>query len=151
MSARGGAPRVVVDLNLFVSGLISKLGQPRRLIDHLRRGSFQLLISRQLREELAEVLQREKFVVRFGITGDERAAFLYVIDTLAVTVEPQSRLPVEVRDVKDEIVLATALGGGADYLVTGDADLLSLASDLRLGGLSIVTVRQFLDRLETDS
>ena len=45
-------PRTVVDLNLFVSGLISKLGQPRQLIDHLQHGSFVLIISEQLQEEV---------------------------------------------------------------------------------------------------
>ena len=45
-------------------------------------------------------------------------------------------------------MLATALDGGADYLVTGDKDLFVLAGDEQLGSLRIVTVRAFLDLLE---
>ncbi|HEX5501645.1 MAG TPA: hypothetical protein VFW96_03425 [Thermomicrobiales bacterium] len=45
------------------------------------------------------------------------------------------------------MVLAAALGGSADYRVTGDDDLLALAGDPRLGALRIVTVRAFLDLL----
>ena len=75
--------RAVVDLNLFVSGLISSRGQPRRLIDHFRQDSFVLVISRQQRDELEEVLQREKFVTRFGLTAAERAAFLLLVDSKA--------------------------------------------------------------------
>lgn len=57
-------------------------------------------------------------------------------------------LPVSVRDPKDEHILAAALGGEADYLVTGDQDLLVLAGDPRLGSLQIVTVAAFMDILD---
>jgi hypothetical protein len=51
---------------------------------------------------------------------------------------------VRVRDPKDEQILGTALASDADYLVTGDEDLLELAGDPRLGTLTIVTVVDFL-------
>jgi putative PIN family toxin of toxin-antitoxin system len=140
--------RTVVDLNLFVSGLISRLGQPRRLIDHLYRGSFQLIISQELRDELDEVLQREKFTIRFGLTPEDRTSFLALVDRRAIFVDPAPRVPVAVRDPKDEIVLATASGGSADYIVTGDVDLLVLKDDSRLSPLRIVTVRELLTILD---
>jgi predicted nucleic acid-binding protein len=62
----------------------------------------------------------------------------------AQRVEPRSTLPVEVRDAKDERIVASGLGGGADYLVTGNKDLLVLQGDQRLGKLKIVTVAEFL-------
>jgi predicted nucleic acid-binding protein len=49
-----------------------------------------------------------------------------------------------VRDSKDEPILASGLGGRADYLVTGDKDQLVLAGDPGLGTLKIVTVTEFL-------
>jgi putative PIN family toxin of toxin-antitoxin system len=140
--------RVVIDLNQFVSGLISSQGQPRRLLDHFRHGSFTLVISHQVRDELDEVLQREKFSTRFGLTPEQRAAFLSLVDARARFIEPLRRVPVAIRDPKDEIVLATALGGVADYLVTGDADLLVLKDDPSIGGLHILTVREVLTILD---
>jgi predicted nucleic acid-binding protein len=62
-------------------------------------------------------------------------------------VKARSSLPIDVRDEKDERVLEAALGGRADYLVTGDNDLLVLAGDPRLGALRIVTARAFLELL----
>jgi len=53
---------------------------------------------------------------------------------------------VAIRDPKD-IHLLAALGGDADYLITGDADLLVLAGDPTLGPLRIITARAFLDDL----
>jgi predicted nucleic acid-binding protein len=70
-----------------------------------------------------------------------------LLDALAVPVTPRRRLPVHIRDPKDERVLAAALGGRADYLVTGDDDLLVLNGDPRIRTLKIVTVREFLDLL----
>ena len=106
-------PRTVVDLNLFVSGLISKLGQPRRLIDHLQAGAFVQIISQQLQEELQAVLTREKFT-RYGLTPDAREVFLSLVRAKAIIVDPVDQVPVAIRDPKDEIVLTTALASGPE-------------------------------------
>lgn len=50
----------------------------------------------------------------------------------------------DVRDPKDVPILAAAIGGGADVLITGDNDLLVLSGDTRLGELRIMTAGQFL-------
>jgi uncharacterized protein len=147
MSEPRGLARAVVDTNQFVSGLISKVGLPYQLIEAFRHGSFTLLISPSLRAEVEEVLQRDKFRVRYRITDDEREQFLFLLDARAVVVTPRRRLPVHIRDPKDERVLAAALGGRADYLITGDDDLLVLNGDPRIRSLKIVTVREFLDLL----
>jgi predicted nucleic acid-binding protein len=52
-----------------------------------------------------------------------------------------------VRDPKDQMLLDAALGGKAEYIVTGDRDLRDLAAHSQLGALQIVTARQFLDVL----
>jgi len=58
MTSARKPPRVVVDTNLFVSGLIVKRGIPHQLLSHWRRGSFTLLISEEQREEIGAVLDR---------------------------------------------------------------------------------------------
>jgi predicted nucleic acid-binding protein len=50
-----------------------------------------------------------------------------------------------VRDPDDELLLRVAIGGEADYLVTGDNDLLVLAANEVRGALQIVTPRDFLE------
>ncbi|SRR6266496_5957610 len=153
MSSSSARPlkRAVVDLNLFISGLISKQGLPNRLVSQFRQGAFALVVTQQMRDELEEVLQREKFTIRYRISQEEREDILYLIDTKGIIANPRRRLPVTIRDPKDEIVLATALGGRADLIVTGDADLLVLNGDPRLGNLQIITVRTFLELIEQDA
>lgn len=60
---------------------------------------------------------------------------------------PRRRLPVALRDKNDERTLAAALGAKADFLVTGDDDLLVLRGEPRLRGLRLVTAREFLGLL----
>ena len=138
----------VVDTNLLVSGLLGKKGPPHALLEAWYHGAFNLLVSPVLREEYARVLPSPKFQRTYGLTPEEVADLLTLIALRSVEVTPTAHLPVAIRDPKDTMVLAAALGGAADYLVTGDEDLLVLAGDPRLGTLKIVSVRAFLDLLE---
>lgn len=144
MSASSGRkPRVVVDTNLFVSGMILKRGHPFALLEAWRANRFQLLLSARQLTELTDVFSRPRLVQAYGLTQAELSE-LFTDLHAALQVTPAATLPVTVRDPKDEPILAAALGGQADYLVTGDADLLVLAGDPKLGPLTILTVAEFL-------
>ena len=149
MRRQGGLVRAVVDTNLVVSGLILKHGQPSQLVEALRQGCFLLVLSDVLLEEYRRVLARQHFAQRYGLTPQEVRDFFTLLAT-AQRATPTRRLPVQVRDVKDTPVLATALGGQAAYLVTGDEDLLTLDGHPKLPNLRILTVRAFLDVLKNN-
>lgn len=142
--------RAVVDTNLFVSGLLNPNGAPAALAHMLRSGRFLLLMSLGQRSELGDVLSRERLFRKYRISRQERDRLLSLVDALAEFVSESRPLPVRVRDPKDVMILQAAADGAADYLVTGDGDLLALASDRRLGGLQIVTVSAFLQGLEAE-
>ena len=146
MSERG-ALGVIVDTNLFVSGLISPLGRPGRLLDVWHAGWFELYLSDAQHAELTEVLNRPRIVKDDRITPQTLASLLTGL-SLATRVVASSSIPIPLRDPKDEHILAAALGGNADYLATGDFDLLVHQGDPRLGTLKIVTAAQFLAILE---
>ena len=149
--ARADAPRAVVDTNQGVSGLISNRGMSHRVLLAWRRREFILVLTPELRTEYERVLARPEFAQRYGLTAEQRAAFLRRLQANALHVRPKRTLPLSVRDPKDNMVLAAAIGGKAGYIVTNDNDLLDLASDPRLGELRIVTVRAFLDVLAESS
>jgi uncharacterized protein len=134
----------VVDTNLFVSALISPRGLPHAVYTAWRAGAFLLHLAETQRRELADVLSRPRLRKRFNLDPETVAQFFYLLETKAIEVIELDPLPLRVRDPNDDPILAAALGGGADYLVTGDDDLLSLAGDPRLGALRIVTARAFL-------
>lgn len=146
MKAKGPAS-AVVDTNLVISGLIKKVGVPYEVVEAFRRGDFTLVLSASLGEEYRRVLKRPVFAQRYGLTPEAVAAFLFLVETSARWVNPRRRLPTMPRDQKDARVLAAAVGGRAEYLVTGDMDLLALKDNSALGALRIVTAREFLDVL----
>jgi putative PIN family toxin of toxin-antitoxin system len=147
MKSAGGQIRVVVDTNLFVSGLIFKRGYPFELVRLWRCGFFKLVISKEQQEEIQIVLGRPYFAKKYEITNRERIELMNLMMATAEIVSSDLSESLKVRDSKDEVILASALNGEADFLVTGDEDLLVLRKDKRLAGLQIVTVREFLERL----
>ena len=147
MSASRRRVRVVVDSNVIVSGMTHKLGLPRRLLRAWYARAYDLLIAEDQLAERRDVFTRPRIVQRYALT-DEELAELFQNLAAATPVMPSLTIPVPVRDVKDEHILAAAIGGTIDYLVTSDKDLLVLRDDPRLGDLRIVTVAEFLTILQ---
>lgn len=147
MNAANTETSATADTNVIVSGALFEGSLPDRFLDALRDGMFALVLSDLLRREYLEVRTRPRFARRYALTPKRVTEILALIAARARLVAPVPHLPVAVRDPKDAMVLATALGGGADYLVTGDADLLVLRAQPALAPLRIVTVREFLDAL----
>lgn len=141
-------PRTVVDTNVFVSGMLYSRGNPAALLTAWEHGAFRLIISDQQIAELHDIFRRPSVVDRYGLADNAIRKLFYVVST-AERVRPSPVVPVSVRDPKDVPILASALGGGAAYLVTGDKDLLVLRDDPRLAPLAIVTVAEFLRVLDT--
>lgn len=132
--------RVVVDTNVLVSALLSG-PVPRRIYHAFLDGSIALLFSRDTLAELIDVLSRPAF--RSLTSETEVADLLAAIRRDALIVEAIERVSV-CRDPKDDIFLACALAGRAEYLVTGDRDLLVLHP---WRGIRILRPAEFLRQL----
>ena len=114
--------RVVADTNVVVSGLLWQ-GPPRRIVDAARAGLLVLVSSEPL---VAAQLSA-------AMLADLYAEF-------AELVAPASIAPTILDDPDDDAVLATALAGGADLIVSGDVHLLALS---RYQGIRIVDAATF--------
>ncbi|EHQ51196.1 Nucleotide-binding protein PINc [Ectothiorhodospira sp. PHS-1] len=114
----------MLDTNIVVSGLIWG-GVPRQLLTWARDGRVTLYTSSALLDELADVLSRDKFAELLESQELSPTFLMQRYGMLAKLVTPQ---PIErtVRDVDDDVVIATALAAQADIIVTGDNDLLVL-------------------------
>jgi hypothetical protein len=136
--------RAVVDTNVFVSGLMGRVSPPRQIVDSWRGGLFVLVTSRYLVRELTAVLTYPKIVTRIHLKQSEMDAILALVFSALDAESEGLTLPGVTRDPKDDAVVACAVAGRADYIVSGDKDLLSLET---YEGIEIVTPRQFLDIL----
>jgi uncharacterized protein len=103
-----------------VSGLIVPLGPPGRVLRAARDRRFQLVISWQLAEELVEVLGRPR-LARYDLDQKDVEAVVQLLAPGLPTVD----IEVPIRDPDDAHVVAAALAGEADVIVTGDAHLLA--------------------------
>ncbi len=116
--------RLVLDTNIIISGLLWG-GTPRQLLELGRDGQATLFTSSMLLNELIDVLERKKFASILSSQSITPTFLMQRYGMLAKLVKP---LPIErtVRDIDDDIVLATALAAKADIIATGDHDLLVL-------------------------
>jgi putative PIN family toxin of toxin-antitoxin system len=114
--------RVVLDTNALVSRLLLPRSVPARAVQRAI-ASHQVLMSEATIMELAGVLSRSKFD-RY-VTLDERKEFLRLLGRV-VEIVPVIHVIRACRDPRGDKFLELAVNGGADIVVTGDADLLAL-------------------------
>jgi len=114
--------RMVVDTNVFVSGLLRQSSVPGQAARRARHDAI-LLVSQETMRELADVLARAKFD-RY-VTVEQRMQFIRLVANIAELV-PIVRAVRECRDPKDDKFLEAALNGRANGILTGDKDLLAM-------------------------
>ena len=117
--------RVVLDTNVLVSGLAYPGSTPGRIVATWRQGGLDVVLSRYILDELVRVLPR---LPRIQLTTAEIRDLADSRMFLADMVEPQGEPDKELRDDADQPVLLTLLAARADYLITGDKDLLALGA-----------------------
>ncbi|HJM50673.1 MAG TPA: putative toxin-antitoxin system toxin component, PIN family [Alphaproteobacteria bacterium] len=118
--------RVVVDTNAWISYAFFRQRQSNlvKVIQGFLTGEWICLASGETLSELHEVVSRpgwERYTILAG-----RLAFARRVGELCETTQVETALAV-CRDAKDDKFLALAIDGQADFLVTGDKDLLALA------------------------
>lgn len=130
--------RFVLDTNLLVSAILQPKSVTRQVVDYVLEHGV-LLQSLMIAVELEEVLRRPKF--NKYLSEDERLDFLAALGREAVLIDVRTTIT-DCRDPKDNKFLELAVDGQADYLVTGDQDLLVLHP---FRNIQIITPRTLLD------
>ena len=115
--------RVVIDTNVWISYLFGK--RLASLSNYIFSDRITILYSQELLQELITVLNRPKFSKHISTNQVERIARMIVNRGEEVTVD---RIEPICRDPKDDFLIAIAINGRADYLISGDQDLLVLES-----------------------
>ena len=138
-------PRLVIDTNVFVSGLISAEGPPAQILRAVRDRRAIHLVSDPIVEEYLRVLDYSR-IRKFRKITDA-----FVADIAAYLVYQTERIELRSRikmspDPDDDVFLNTAVDGRATLLVSGDkTDLLALKI---VEGIPIVSARAAVERLE---
>lgn len=114
--------KIIIDTNVIVSSFLFAESTTRRAFDHAKFSGV-ILFSEATFTELEVVLHRQKFDRYVPLAIRQR--FLKGLRTTSQRIDTQTNIDV-CRDPKDNKFLALALDGQADYLITGDRDLLVL-------------------------
>ncbi|MBE9211194.1 putative toxin-antitoxin system toxin component, PIN family [Plectonema cf. radiosum LEGE 06105] len=128
--------KAIIDTNLWISFLIGK--QLASLKSLLVEGTIQPVFSQQLLDEITIVTQKPKLQKYFS--PEKVIDLIIFLESIGLVVEIKSSVLL-CRDVKDNYLLALAKDSQADYLITGDEDLLILDS---FEGTVILNYQSFL-------
>ncbi|MBI2332562.1 MAG: putative toxin-antitoxin system toxin component, PIN family [Chloroflexi bacterium] len=135
--------RVAIDTNVLISAIIKPQNRMGLVIVHLRKGDYVLLYSEELLDELTEVLARPK-LRKYGMNPEMVSAFIDIILAKGESVDLLTVLDV-CRDPDDNLLLSLAVDGEADYVVSGDKDLLDL---VQIEDIPIIAPAEFLAKFE---
>jgi len=135
MQSRGLGQKIVLDTNIFISGIFWK-GDSYKILQLWRDGKIQSVISLDTLEELYRVLSKFKIHLSEDIINKH----ISLIRESSIIVEPEERFFI-VDDPSDNKFIDCAVAGKADYIITNDKHLLKIG---RFRDISILTPEKFL-------
>jgi len=129
--------KIILDTNIWISFLINR--DFKKLDVQLTKRNIRFLFSEELMEEFLEVARRPKLKKFFSKQNLNQLVENFENYGEFIRIKSKMNL---CRDPKDNFLLNLAIDGKADFLVTGDKDLLVLD---KIGDTRIITMREFLD------
>lgn len=130
---------VILDTNLWISFLISK--DYSFLDNYVLKGKVKLVFSEELFSEFISIAERPKFKEYFSNSDVDK--LIQTIDKYGILIKVTSEIML-CRDIKDNFLLNLAADSNADFLVTGDKDLLEIKNFKKT---KILTIRELIDEL----
>lgn len=137
--------RVVLDTNIYVSGVILSHGAPYEILEAWRRQMYILITSEAIIDEIERVLAYPRIRNRYHITRADRERLTASLRADALIVPDSNAARGVCTDPDDDKFLACAAEAQADCIVTGDPDLLILK---RYQKTEILNPQEFLTRLK---
>lgn len=119
--------RVVLDTNVFISGLLLPKGVPGRIVEAWQQSQYTLVVSEPMLNEIERVLKYPKIQRRLHWSPEQIERYISLLRFYAEVVSIEDVLQTIpddlLRDAKDNPILATFIAGHADWLVSGDDHL----------------------------
>ena len=134
-------PRIVLDTNNLISGVFFERGNEARVLEEALAGRVRLLASLETLDEFQETVSKPKFQLS---PSEVLAVFQLIVSTCEIILAPR-KAQVKCRDPDDQKFLDCAVAGRAQFLVTGDRDLLTMR---RVGRTKIVTAAELITILK---
>ncbi len=130
--------QVVIDTNVFLSAILWN-GNPEKVLKLWKGKRIALLLSPSLAEEIQTVLERSE------ISAVDIKVFMQILKNNSIKLVPKTKYTI-CRDPDDNQILSLANDGKADYIITGDRDLLTLG---KIEKTDIVKPKDFLQIIQS--
>jgi uncharacterized protein len=116
--------RVVLDTNVLVSGLAYPNSVPGKIISAWKTGAVGVVLSRYILDEFIRVFPR---LPKINLQAEDVRNLTDSMTLFAEMITPDNFVIDYLRDPKDKPIVELLLSSKADYLITGDKDLLALS------------------------
>ena len=134
--------RVLLDTNVLVSSVLVRHGGPARIIQAWSRRQFLLITSQALMDEVRRTLGYARIRRKYHVTDEMVSALIDVLERDALVVGGMANVAGALpEDPDDEAVLAAAVDGRADVIVSADSHLLKIEM---FEGIPIASVQPFV-------
>ncbi len=138
--------KVVLDKNIYVNGLLSKNGAPAQVLDAWKAKRYILVISPFIIQEICDTLQSPHIQNKYKIVKEDISALVSLFEHDAFLVMGKADTTgVIPHDMSDEQILACAIDGRADFIVSGDHHLIDLNN---YKNIPIIMPQRLLTELE---
>ncbi len=132
--------KLVLDTNIFISGLLFPKSNAGKLLKACFEERFELCLSNEIIAEIEKVLFYPKIRKKLNLSDEEIINYCSLLKFNCHLFEIKKIKAKVLKDRNDDHILATLIASKADFLITGDDDLLSLASEYK-----IVSLKEFLE------
>lgn len=132
--------KVILDCNIWISFLIGhQAGLMQRILMDTR---YDVIVCDELLDEIQDVCSRPK--IKSHVNDEELEEFFRIIYAFCQIVKIEGKAEVDIRDPKDLYLLSLAESTEADYIVSGDADLLELKQHKLTNMISLAEFKTML-------
>jgi putative PIN family toxin of toxin-antitoxin system len=128
--------KLVLDANVFISAFYWG-GNPQGIIDRIIEGIDELYISNEILNEVTAVMARPKF----KSSPETIEKYIRAIEKIGKKVAISGSVKGICRDKDDDDKIECGIHSGADYIITGDNDLLALGNYQQI---KIITIKEYL-------
>ncbi len=132
--------RITLDTNVLISSTFWE-GTSDKIMQKTEKKEFELILSKEILEEFAQVLQYKEIQEKIKNKNLEMKRTLEKVTEIATIIEPKQRIKIIKEDQDDNKILECAKEGKSEFIITKDNHLLKLK---QFEGIKIITPEEFL-------
>ena len=139
--------RVVLDTCVIFQALYSKNGASHAILQMVRSGDLQMVISTPVFAEYCDVCLRKSSLELFGLSPEDVWAVLDFIAYISIKIDIRYLLRPNLQDEGDNLIMELAFASDSRYLITKNVRDFTCNSELRFDGVKVMSPADFMQKI----